>query len=410
MLPLLRRQCQSLPLSIPVLRRSRTTTTKLTVTPGSNHHNDLPSFLTYAERVNLSSTKTVYVGTHYEYTVAIALLRLGFSLIRTGRRADNGIDLIGHWTIPQFPEPLPVIVQCKARNDRLAPKHVREMEGAFQSVPVEWKKKDVLGLLVTTQKATKGVLGVLGMNRWPMGFLKITHAGTVEQFVWNRSAVERGLEGVGVNARYPAKKSEVVVEGVGEMGGQREKEEVVGTALSGRKKRALKESGVTKDIQLTWMGQPIFPDREELDDKTVKLGEDIKGQRCRPRELGVEVMEPKPKRGRPRKDAAVEEKPKAEVSSAKTDSTVEEKPKAKVGCSKKALAVDEKQKPKRGRPKKDSPKEDPAVIYERGLKRKRDQRKADGIAKNKPRPNRSIFNDGKSTLLVEESHTPKDQK
>jgi hypothetical protein len=37
---------------------------------------------------------------------------------------------------------------------------------------------------------SREVLEMIGMNRWPMGFLKITK-GVVEQFVWNRSAVEK---------------------------------------------------------------------------------------------------------------------------------------------------------------------------------------------------------------------------
>lgn len=35
-----------------------------------------------------------------------------------------------------------------------------------------------------------------------MGFLKIDHDGRIEQFLWNRSAQARGLEGLGVTIRY----------------------------------------------------------------------------------------------------------------------------------------------------------------------------------------------------------------
>ncbi|KAF2259001.1 hypothetical protein CC78DRAFT_449711, partial [Lojkania enalia] len=170
--------------------------------PGSPYHNSLPSFLAYASRVNLSPTKTVYVGTHYEYVTALSLLRLGFSLLRTGRKSDAGIDLIGHWLLPPLRSPIPVIVQCKARNITLSPKHVRELEGALQGVPPEWRGKDVLGLLVTTRGATRGVLEALGRNRKAMGFVKVSREGTVEQFVWNKAAGERGLEGVGVTVRH----------------------------------------------------------------------------------------------------------------------------------------------------------------------------------------------------------------
>lgn len=189
-------------LYFPLPRRSITTSTtiakgsqlpKLIITPGSAHHNSLPTFLEYAKRVNLSPTKTVYVGTHYEYIVALSLLRLGFSLLRTGRSADQGIDLIGHWTLPPVPAPLPVIVQCKFRSAPLSPQHVRELEGAFQGIPAEWRRKDVFALLVTTKKATKGVMDALSQSRWPMAFLKISRTGVVEQFLWNHNASERGL-------------------------------------------------------------------------------------------------------------------------------------------------------------------------------------------------------------------------
>ncbi|KAF2194313.1 hypothetical protein K469DRAFT_618268, partial [Zopfia rhizophila CBS 207.26] len=270
---------------------------KLIISPGSVHHNSLPSFLEYAKRVNLSPTKTVYVGTHYEYTVALSLLRLGFSLLRTGRRSDAGIDLIGHWSLPTFPEPLPVIVQCKARTCSLYPQHVRELEGAFQGIPAEWRKRDVMGLLVTTHKATKGVLETLGMNRWPMGFVKISRTGTVEQFIWNRSAGERGLEGVGVTVRHTPMalvvgKRNVLPEAQYEQG-----EEGSGWSVEekddSRKRKAVRwrNTGTKKDIQLTWMGQPIFLDREELDEETKRLGE------------GIAVVEDQEEPAEPRKDA-----------------------------------------------------------------------------------------------------------
>ncbi|OAL47566.1 hypothetical protein IQ07DRAFT_572300 [Pyrenochaeta sp. DS3sAY3a] len=200
---------------------------KLIITPGSVHHNSLPSFLEYAKRTNLTPETTFYVGTHYEYATALALLRLGFSLLRVGRKDDAGIDLIGHWVLAPLREPLPIIIQCKARKISLSPANIRELEGSFRGIPADWRGKDVLGLLVTTKKATKGVLEALGQSRLPMGFVLVSREGSIQQFVWNRAASNRGLEGVG-----PA---------------------------------------IRKDIQLTWMGSPIFPDRKNLDDETLKL-------------------------------------------------------------------------------------------------------------------------------------------
>ncbi|KAK8187954.1 uncharacterized protein BKA78DRAFT_230324, partial [Phyllosticta capitalensis] len=178
------------------------------------NHLDLPSFLAYAERVKLSRKATVFVGTHYEYTVATTLTRLGFKLTRTGRARDYGIDLLGSWTlpIPAITEPaailpgptrpLRVLVQCKRSNKKLGPDKVRELEGAFTGAPTEWRQEDFLGLLATTNSATKGITDALQRSRWPMGFLKIDHDGRIEQFLWNRSAQARGLEGLGVTIRY----------------------------------------------------------------------------------------------------------------------------------------------------------------------------------------------------------------
>lgn len=203
--------------------------------PSSKKHHDIESFQEYARRANLGTGTPVYVGTLYEYTVASSLRRLGFDLHRTGRSSDQGIDLLGRWTVDGFSEPLRVIVQCKALNRSLDPKHVRELEGAFTGVPTEWRKENVIGLLATTNKATKGVTEALGRSRWPMGFLKVSTCGTVEQFLWNQTAIERGLEGLGVATRYSE----------GMAGGDD------------------KSPGVQTDVVLTWMGRPVLPGGSE---------------------------------------------------------------------------------------------------------------------------------------------------
>ena len=110
----------------------------------------MATFMEYATRTKMQTASTVYVGTHYEYTAALALMRLGFSLLRSGTRGDAGIDLIGHWVLAPVSEPLPIIVQCKARTSSLGPLNVRELEGSFRGVPPNWRGKPVLGLLVTT--------------------------------------------------------------------------------------------------------------------------------------------------------------------------------------------------------------------------------------------------------------------
>ncbi|KAF2010466.1 hypothetical protein BU24DRAFT_427590 [Aaosphaeria arxii CBS 175.79] len=246
---------------------------KLIVSPGSQHHNSLPTFLEYASRVNLAPDRTVYVGTHYEYIAALSLLRLGFSLLRTGKKSDAGIDLIGHWILPQLHEPIPVVIQCKARKEMsCAPRHIRELEGAFRGVPSAWRRNtSVLGLLVTTQNATRGVLQALGASARPMGFLKVTKTGMVEQFLWNRAAGERGLEGLGVTLRYTPK---VLVEEkekeVTEQGGEGNNWELP-KEMKRSRKEWYKDTGTMKDIVLTWMGEPIFPERERLSEETCQL-------------------------------------------------------------------------------------------------------------------------------------------
>jgi hypothetical protein len=240
---------------------------KLILSPGSEFHDSLPSFLEYAKRRNLPANTTTYVGTHYEYTTALALLRLGFSLLRVGRRFDDGIDLIGHWVLAPLREPLRVIIQCKARTISVSPCHVRELEGSFFGAPYDWRNKDVLGLLVTPEKATKGTLRAIAESRWPMGFVMISKEGLIQQFVWNKAAAERGLEGVGVVLRHAPR---ALFPGLDTPDPKARK--------VSKKLAKFQNAGTTKDIVLTWMGSPIFPDRETLDDKTLDLMRDIESE------------------------------------------------------------------------------------------------------------------------------------
>jgi hypothetical protein len=174
----------------------------------SPHHTDLPSFLAYAERTNLDPSSTVYVGTHFEYTVADALARFGLHLRRVGGVSDCGIDLLGTWAVPSYPRrapttrPLRVLAQCKAVQ-RPGPHLVRELEGAFVGAPAGWRGPvGVVGLLVTEKPATKGIRDALGRSTWPMGFVACSREGRVQQFLWNQRAKEEGLEELGVTTRH----------------------------------------------------------------------------------------------------------------------------------------------------------------------------------------------------------------
>lgn len=259
------------PAPVLVPRRIATTSTtntapidlpKLILSPGSPHHNSLPSFLEFAKKQNLNIESTTYKGTHYEYTTALALMRLGFSLLRIGRSGDAGIDLIGHWILAPLREPFPVIIQCKARRASLNPCHMRELEGSFQGIPADWRRKDVLGLLICTKKATKGTLEAMGQSRWPMGYVLITRTGLIQQFVWNRVAAEKGLAGVGVTLRHTPRA----------MLSEDEIDEADHEIQDLPKRNSkFKSTGYIRDIQLTWMGSPIFPERKDIARDTLKL-------------------------------------------------------------------------------------------------------------------------------------------
>ncbi|KAK2746788.1 hypothetical protein FQN57_002830 [Myotisia sp. PD_48] len=170
--------------------------------PPTTQHHDLDSFLAYAKRTDLSPETTTYVGTHYEYTVRNTLQRYSLNLTRIGGRSDRGIDLVGTWALPSSPRPLRLIVQCKALKTKAGPNLVRELEGTFVGAPVGWRGEGILGMLMTTREATKGVRDTLANSRFPLIWALAGLDGTLQQFLWNRRAAEAGLEGLGVEVRY----------------------------------------------------------------------------------------------------------------------------------------------------------------------------------------------------------------
>ncbi|EQL01335.1 hypothetical protein G6O67_000598 [Ophiocordyceps sinensis] len=170
--------------------------------PRTTRHSDLDSFLDYTSRTGLDENSTVYVGTHYEYTVADALARHGFFLKRIGGPPDYGTDLIGIWRLPSLDQPMRVLMQCKAGTQRVGPQHVRELEGAFIGAPVGWRGDGVLGVLVSESAATKGVRDSLFRSRWPMAFACCSGSGALSQMLWNRRAEEQGLEGFAVTVKH----------------------------------------------------------------------------------------------------------------------------------------------------------------------------------------------------------------
>jgi hypothetical protein len=173
-----------------------------TITHGSQHHEDLASFMKYAKREHLAETSTVYVGTRYEYTVSASLNRLGFDVLRTGKASDLGIDLLGWWHTPASSEPIKVLLQCKAHAKKLTPSNVRELEGSFPGAPPHWQGKGVMGFLVASSQATKGMRDALIKSSLPLGFMQVTREGKILQLLWNHQVSLWGLEGLGVTTKF----------------------------------------------------------------------------------------------------------------------------------------------------------------------------------------------------------------
>lgn len=170
--------------------------------PSQTHHN-LPTFLTYAEHIALPQASTVYVGTHYEYTVLESLRRHAFSLHRIGGRDDAGIDLVGTWHLPEREQDaLRVLVQCKALKTKLGPNLVRELEGAIRQAPVGWRTAQTVGILVSPREATKGVRDALARSSYPLLWMMVERDGRLRQALWNARVEELGLGVLGVETRY----------------------------------------------------------------------------------------------------------------------------------------------------------------------------------------------------------------
>ena len=110
------------------------------------------------------------VGTSYEHLCARTLPRLAFrDLIRTGGRADKGIDLLGKWLPPSRQHagslPLNVAVQCKAVARKAGPEMIRELEGALAGAPGEWRGGDTIGVLCAKRQVTAGVRDALRRSK-----------------------------------------------------------------------------------------------------------------------------------------------------------------------------------------------------------------------------------------------------
>ncbi|KAL9533613.1 hypothetical protein SMMN14_02304 [Sphaerulina musiva] len=188
--PLIGRRSRGRPIKVP----------RVSLRSNSPKHHDLESFVAYSTSRNVSTSSTVYRGTFYEYTVRAALESYHFNLHRTGKSNDLGIDLLGQWSLPQQPQELKVIVQCKLSVAQ--PCNVRELEGAYVGAPAGWNGDGIMALLISARPATLGVRSALQRSRLPMGFLQITEEGSVQQFIWNAVAQEARLMGMSTTKAY----------------------------------------------------------------------------------------------------------------------------------------------------------------------------------------------------------------
>lgn len=97
-------------------------------------HHDLKSFLQYTLATSPDQTQKVWRGTLYEYQCQIALCRkfakwgLG-SLRSVAGTADRGMDLVGDLS------GVPMVVQCKSSQSKIAPNIWRELAGVYLQKP-----------------------------------------------------------------------------------------------------------------------------------------------------------------------------------------------------------------------------------------------------------------------------------
>ena len=159
----------------------------------------------------------------------------------------------------------------------------------------------ILGLLVSTGDATRGVREALGRSRWPVGFLKVSTSfgnresmmstnvnesdderdnsdvkvnvdpaintddtnvrATIEQFIWNYVATDRWLTGLGVAVSYFDDSSSSASSSSSQTSSRRDpNSSSPGGDADGRDDGIVAEektSALRKEISLTWKGEPL---------------------------------------------------------------------------------------------------------------------------------------------------------
>ncbi|KAI5779243.1 hypothetical protein EDC01DRAFT_671240 [Geopyxis carbonaria] len=175
-------------------------------------HDDLSSFLRYAQETGLDNASTVYVGTLYEYTVQAALARLQMKLSQIGGKGDRGIDLSGTWTPPTPknvpPRTIAVYVQCKAEQMRGGPRHLRELEGMLAMTAAGG---DHIGILACIKPPTPGTIQTMLLSKKPLAYVCVTphgEGGYLRQCIWNNVAAGILGHGLGITTKYFLPKSQ----------------------------------------------------------------------------------------------------------------------------------------------------------------------------------------------------------
>jgi hypothetical protein len=237
--------------------------------------------------------------------------------------------------VPSHHVPVRVLLQCKNHARALNPEHVRELEGAFGGAPVGWRRgtksrgksvdkgeNNVMGFLVSPRQASKGVREAVARSRLPVGYIMVdgvgidgTHdqlfeqhslmdgsesGGKVRQFLWNKEAQERGLEGLGVTTRYsPGSNTQPEASISSEM----DKEVVLtwnGWAIKRLAEPDVQVSNGQGSLEMS-TAESMFKSVDEVSTTgiTTSLDNSI-----------PEVLPVPKKRGRPRKDASEKQKAK----------------------------------------------------------------------------------------------------
>ncbi|ODQ78228.1 hypothetical protein BABINDRAFT_162893 [Babjeviella inositovora NRRL Y-12698] len=166
---------------------------------------DIKSYLRYAKAKGLSPLSTVFRGTLYEMS-AMEVLRRDLkiqNLSHVGGAFDNGLDLIGSWSLsgrvaPEYVDldvkpatrtvlgtrvtPLltrnllqdvRVIVQCKAYTQKITAATVRELAGTYQFVVHRVEKNRTLFLLVAPVGMTPQGMAQTNRSNFPIIYVRI---------------------------------------------------------------------------------------------------------------------------------------------------------------------------------------------------------------------------------------------